>query len=100
MIIAADHVSNLHKRIVDYHRIIVRRQPVRPDQNEIADYVTGKFHFTVYNIPESNRPGPYFQSNHRGPTLIKVSFDFRLRKELASPWILPGHTGLLSPVCL
>ena len=50
MVVAPNHVSYLHKVIIDHDGVIVGRVTVGADQNKVTNHVTRKAYLPVYEI--------------------------------------------------
>src|SRR5689334_22262089 len=52
MIVAADHMSDFHLRIIDYDHVVVNRHAVGTHDDGIADGFAGKFNFAANDVIE------------------------------------------------
>ena len=54
MIVAADHVRDLHQRIVNHHHVVVDRHPVRTQDDGIADYFVREFDIAMHDVMKAD----------------------------------------------
>src|SRR5689334_3221573 len=87
MIVAPDHVRNLHQGIVNYHHIVVNRHPVRTQDDGITYYLVRKLYLSVHDVMETDGmlgnaqtdrtrfpacPAPTGFSRSDGPALARI----------------------------
>ena len=61
MILAADDVRDLHRRVVDDAGEVVGRQTVRAQQHEIADDLGIELHVAAHPVVEAHRGGGHLK---------------------------------------
>ncbi len=54
MIVSANHVSNLHQRVVNHHHVVVDGHAVGTQNDGIADDFVGKLNVSVNDVVKAN----------------------------------------------
>ena len=87
MIVAPDHVRNLHQGIVNYHHIVVNRHPIRTEDDGIAYDFVRELYFSVNDVVETDGmfgnaqtdrtrfpacPAPFGFSRIDGPAFARI----------------------------
>ena len=55
MIDAANHVGNLHQRVIHHHHVVVDRNAAGTHDNQIAHRFIGKLNIPAYDVVKANR---------------------------------------------
>ncbi len=63
MVIASNHVSNLHQRVIHHNGIVICRPSVGSKEYGIADDLAFKLHSAVHDVVKMNRALTHSKSN-------------------------------------
>jgi hypothetical protein len=97
VIIAPDHVGDLHRDVVRHHGEVVDRAPVAPEDDEVVEIVPLEADPLVHRVVPSD-----FLIRHPEPdtelkSLRQALIDFLLAQPAAAPVITERHAGLVGP---
>ena len=94
VVIAADHVGDLHRHVVDDHAEVVRRRPVGPDEDPVVQRGPIEGHVAVHEVGDDGRPGIGDPQPERGG-------DTGPQREIPATAVvaegLPARLGRLAP---
>ena len=54
MIVAADHVRDLHQRVINHHHVVVDRHPVRTQDDGIAHHFVRELHVAMHDVVKTD----------------------------------------------
>ena len=76
MVVAADHVGDLHQRVVNHHHVVVNRHPTGAQNDGIADHFVRELDIAVHNVVKADGMLGNAQPNGAGLARAPPPFGF------------------------